>query len=96
MQMSGGLILPHVGEGREGRGVFDGNASVGEGHCCQAHHNTMADAGSGEDNADVGSILSQPGQKNERCTNAIHNVYDITCDSSRNMQSTVFQVILIC
>ena len=40
----------------------------------------MADAGSGEDNADVGSIVSQPGQKNERCTNAIHNMYDITFD----------------
>lgn len=74
MQMSGGLLLPHAGEGREGSGGPDGNASVGEGHCCQAHHNTMADAGSGADDADVGSIMSQPGQKNERCTNTIHDV----------------------
>ena len=85
-----------LGRGGKGVGGSDGNARVGEGHCCQAHHNTMADAGSGEDNADVGSILSQPGQKNERCTNAIHNMYAITCDSSRNVQSIVFQVILIC
>ena len=37
--MSGGLLLPHVGEGREGSGGSDGNASVG-GKVTVARHTT--------------------------------------------------------
>ena len=86
LMLSGGLLLPHT------HAVPDGHATVGYGHCCQAHHRRMADASAGDGSAELVALLLPSWRQDERTRdNIVHAMMSLMMQGK--LYGVVFGVV---